>query len=142
MCKCEEGCVGECSCVCVWECVLVKCATSVARAQIAKQEAQVCLQLTTPEEFEILPPPPRTTYPSSSLCYACRNRTPAQWGQSLWLCRIQARTKTGCLCLSLSPVQVSGASSLSLSFYHSLSVCASLSNGRFYLSSTCAHIVR
>lgn len=135
-------------CVCVWECVLVKCATSVARAQIAKQEAQVCLQLTTPEEFEILPPPPpHHVLLEQPLYYACRNRTPAQWGQSLWLCRIQARTKTGCLCLSLSPVQVSGASPcspslFSLSFYHSLSVCASLSNGRFYLSSTCAHIVR
>lgn len=87
--------------------------------------------------------PARTTYLSSSLS-ACRNRTPAQWGQSLWLCRIQARTMPGCLCLSLSHIQVSGASLYphSHSFYHSLSVCASLSNGRFYLGSTCAHIVR
>lgn len=56
--------VCESACVCV--CVLVKCATSVARAQIAKQEAQVCLQLTTPEEFEILPAP-RTSRAASQL---------------------------------------------------------------------------
>jgi len=105
-----------CVCGSVWVslCVLVKCATSVASTNSKTGSSSM---FTVDNARGV-----RISLPSSSVTSSNRSRSFIHSFGS----RIQARS--ACFCLPLLPCP-SGESTM----------CVSLSNGRFYLSSTCAH---